>query len=165
MTKTLLTLVLLVALPAAAQVPFDQLPEQTTLDPTNQILVVDTTLADPLQQQRRMMLRRALDWVTANPAGTATDTLATLGIGGTVYNFAGGGGTSDGVLTGGVGLWRHGDVYALDWRRRRRVWVFLCVQSDRRFRDHAHAWRWEQPHDRGQFPAVRPVRRGDRTHE
>ena len=101
MTKTLLTLVLLVALPAAAQVPFDQLPEQTTLDPTNQILVVDTTLADPLQQQRRMMLRRALDWVTANPAGTATDTLATLGIGGTVYNFAGGGGTADGVLTGG----------------------------------------------------------------
>ena len=102
MIKTLLlTLALLVAFPAAAQVPFDDLPEQTTLDPTNQILVVDTTLADPLQQQRRMMLRRALDWVTANPAGTATDTLATLGIGGTVYNFAGGGGTADGVLTDG----------------------------------------------------------------
>ena len=88
MTKTLLTLALLVAVPAAAQVPFDDLPDQTTLDPTQQILVYDGTITDPLQRQRRMMLRRALDWVLANPTATATETLATIGIGGTVYNFA-----------------------------------------------------------------------------
>ena len=76
------------AVPSAAQVPFNQLPEQLTLDPTQQVLVVDTTLADPIQQQRRMMLQLALDWVMANPAAAATDTLATLEIGGTVYAVA-----------------------------------------------------------------------------
>ena len=88
MTKILLTLALLVAVPAAAQVPFGDLPDQATLDPTQQILVYDGTITDPLQRQRRMMLRRALDWVLANPTATATETLATIGIGGTVYNFA-----------------------------------------------------------------------------
>ena len=57
MTKTLLTLALLVAVPAAAQVPFGDLPDQMTLDPTQQILVYDGTITDPLQRQRRMMLR------------------------------------------------------------------------------------------------------------
>ena len=43
---------------------------------------------------------RALDWVMANPAGTATDTLATIRIGNVLYALSGGG-TSDGVFTGG----------------------------------------------------------------
>ena len=45
------------------------------------LVVDDATIADPLQQQRRMMIQRALDWVIANPTGATTDTLTSIQIG------------------------------------------------------------------------------------
>ena len=105
MTRLLLTLTLIVvfAFPTSGQqIPFDQLPEQTTRVPTQELAVYDATESDPAQRLKRITVETLQSGLIPVPPGIVDGQFISFVGGQFVAVPAPSGGMADGVATAGV---------------------------------------------------------------